>query len=103
MKINVDSHQEGGAYFVSFTHVANKINYHTYIRLEDIKSWTSVAKSGGADRSTRWLLETKDGDVYYTLTNFNEIMETSKWYPRSTDGRGAGRIADNHLYGEDDG
>lgn len=98
MKINVDSSQEGGAYFVSFTHVVDGENYHTYLRLEDIKSWTATAMSDHVDRSTRWRLETVNGDNYYTLSNFNEIMTTSKWYPRSTDGRGLGRVGDDHLY-----
>jgi len=39
MKINVETAQEGGAYFVNFTHVREGENYHAYIRLEDVKFW----------------------------------------------------------------
>ncbi|MAF25060.1 hypothetical protein CL634_05740 [bacterium] len=98
MKINLDSSQEGGTYFVNFTHVENGDNYHTYIKLEDIKSWESIAESGGADRSTRWKLTTIQGDIYYTLNTFNDIMSTTNWYPRPSDGSGHGRLADTHLY-----
>lgn len=98
MKINVDTTNPGGAFFVSFTHVRGDENYHTFIRLEDIKSWESVTNSGNADRATRWCLKTIHGDTYYTLSNFNEIMTTSRWYPRPTDGDGLGRVGDNQLY-----
>ena len=100
MKINVDSSQSGGAYFVNFTHVKDGDSYHAYIKLEDIKSWESVAMSGNHDKSTRWKLTTVQGDIYYTLNNFGHIMSTSSWYPRSSDGRGTGRVADCHLYAD---
>jgi len=98
MKINVESSQEAGANFVNFTHVRDGKNFHTYIRLQDIKSWESIAGSGRADRTTRWRLNTVQGDVYYTLNNFNEIMTTNKWYPRHGDGNGVGRVDDRYLY-----
>ena len=98
MKINLDTAQEGGAYFVNFTHVREGENYHAYIRLEDVKSWESVAMSSKHDRAARWRLQTVQGDSYYTLNNFTEIMTTSKWYPRSTDGTGQGRVGDDQLY-----
>lgn len=100
MKINVDSSQEGGAYFVNFTHVSAGKSYHAYIRLNDIKLWESVAMSGGHDKATRWKLITIQGDIYYTLNNFNHIMTTARWYPRDSDGAGQGRIADDCLYGD---
>lgn len=99
MKINVDSTREAGANFVDFTHVRNGENYHAFIRLQDIKSWESIAMSGKADRATRWRLTTVQGDVYYTLNNFNEIMTTTRWYPRPSDGRHTGRVGDERLYG----
>jgi len=100
MKINVESTQEGGAFFVNFTHVRDGKNYHTYIRLENIKSWESTTESRQADRATRWILETMQGDRYYTLSNFNHIMSTVTWFPRPSDGRGNGRIGDTYLYDE---
>jgi len=101
VKINLETTQEGGAFFVSFTHVRDGENYHAYIRLEDIKSWESVAMSSKHDRATRWRLQTVQGDSYYTLSNFTEIMTTSCWYPRPSDGKGLGRVSDERLYVED--
>ena len=98
MKINLDTAQEGGAFFVNFTHVREGENYHTFMRLEDIKSWESIAMSPQHDRATRWRLQTVHGDNYYTLNNFNEIMTTSRWYPRPSDGNGLGRVGDDRLY-----
>ena len=98
MKINLETAQEGGAFFVSFTHVRDDENYHTFIRLEDIKSWESIVGSGNPDRASRWCLKTRDGASYYTLSNFNEIMTTSRWYPRPTDGTGIGRLSDQNLF-----
>jgi hypothetical protein len=103
MKINVDSSQDGGAYFVNFTHVRDGDNYHAYIKLEDIKAWESVAASRRHDRSTRWKLTTTQGDVYYTLNNFDHIMSTSRWFPRPKDGSGSGRISDSYLYTDGEG
>jgi len=101
VKINLETTQEGGAFFVSFTHVRDGENYHTYIRLEDIKSWESVAMSRDQNKASRWCLKTAQGDTYYTLSNFNEIMTTSRWYPRLSDGKGLGRVSDERLYVED--
>jgi len=98
MKINVESSQSGGAYFVNFTHVKDGDNYHAYIKMEDIKSWESVAMSRKHDKFTRWKLTTIQGDIYYTLNNFGHIMTTSRWYPRPSDGHGTGRVADSYLY-----
>jgi len=98
MKINVEAEQQGGAFFVSFTHVRDGENYHAFIRLEDIKSWEAIVGSGNHDRSSRWRLKTNQGDLYYTLSNFHEIMTTSRWYPRSSDGTGIGRLGDDNLY-----
>ncbi len=102
MKINVDTAQQSGAFFVNFTHVRDGENYHTFIRLEDIKSWESVAAPGSVDRASRWCLRTTQGDTYYTLNNFNEIMTTSNWYPRTTDGKGLGRVGDDRLYSREE-
>jgi hypothetical protein len=98
MKINLETAQDGGAFFVSFTHVRDGENYHAFIRLEDIKSWESIVGSGSHDRSSRWRLKTRDGDCYYTLSNFHEIMTTTQWYPRDADGKGMGRVGDERLY-----
>ena len=98
MKINVDSSQDGGTYFVNFTHVRDGENYHAYIKLEDVKAWESVAVSRSANRATRWKLTTVQGDTYYTLNNFDHIMSTSRWFPRPQDGTGSGRISDSYLY-----
>lgn len=102
MKINVDTAQQSGAFFVNFTHVRDGENYHTFIRLEDITSWESVASPGNKDRAKRWRLRTRQGDSYYTLSNFNEIMTTSNWYPRPNDGKGLGRVGDDRLYSRDE-
>lgn len=98
MKINLETPQEKGAFFVSFTHVRDGDNYHAYIRLEDIRSWEASVNSSDADRATRWRLQTTSGDIYYTLSNFHEIMTTTRWYPRPSDGSGMGRVGDERLY-----
>ena len=100
MKLNLDTTTDGTSYYVNFTHVRDGDNVHTYIKLDDIKSWESVAMSGAHDRATRWRLTTVQGDNYYTLNNFTEIMTTSRRYPGSTDGRGHGRVGDEFLYEE---
>lgn len=102
MRINLDTIQEGGAFFVSFAHVRDGENYHTHIRLEDVKSWEAAAGSQESDRTTRWRLQTTQGDSCYTLSNFHEIMTTSRWYPRPSDGAGQGRVGDDRLYSRDE-
>jgi hypothetical protein len=103
MNLSLDTSVDEGEYFINFTHVRDGENYHIYLRLKDIKLWESVAMSRSHDRATRWRLETVHGDVYFTLNNFNEIMTTSRKYPRSTDGSGTGRVGDDYLYrGEDE-
>jgi len=102
VNLSLDTDKDPADYFVNFTHVRNDDNFHIYIRLSDIKSWESIAKSGGADRSTRWKLTTIQGDIYYTLNSFNEIMTTSRKYPRTTDGSGHGRVGDAYLYRNDE-
>ena len=102
MKINLETAQDGGAFFVSFTHVRDGDNYHAYIRLEDIKSWEAAVSSHGDDRATRWSLQTTNGDIYYTLSNFHEIMTTTRWYPRPSDGSGIGRVGDERLYSREE-
>lgn len=98
MKLNLDATPEAKAHYVNFTHVRDGENFHIYIKLEDIKCWESVAMSGTHDRATRWCLTTVQGDVYYTLNNFNEIMTTCILYPRSSDGQCQGRVPDRYLY-----
>ena len=98
MKLNLDATPESMTYYVNFTHVRDGDNFHIYIKLEDIKCWESVAMSGAHDRSTRWCLTTVQGDTYYTLNNFNEIMTTSTLYPRPSDGKSTGRVPDQCLY-----
>jgi len=102
VKLNLDTTTDGTAHFVNFTHVRDGENFHIYIKLEDIKSWESVASSSAHDRATRWCLTTAQGDAYYTLNNFTEIMTTSCQYPRLTDGRGHGRVGDQFLYKKDE-
>jgi len=96
--LNIDDSNDISEYFVNFTHVRDGENYHIYIRLKDIKSWESIARSRDRDRSTRWKLTTTQGDVYYTLNNFSHIMTTSTKYPRPADGSGIGRVGDEQLY-----
>ena len=103
MNLNLDTNSASSEYFVIFTHVRDGENYHVYIKLNDIKSWESVAMSSKADRATRWKLTTVQNDVYYTLSNFNEIMTTNRKFPRSKDGRGMGRVGDDWLYGRREG
>lgn len=102
MKLNLDATKDSTAYFVNFTHVRDGENFHAYIKLEDIKAWESIARSSKYDRATRWRLLTVQGDVYYTLNNFNEIMTTAQLYPRPTDGKGCGRVGDHYLYKKDE-
>jgi len=96
--LNLDDSPDISVYFINFTHVCEGQNYHIYIRLSDIKSWESVAMSTTHDRATRWKLTTNQGDTYYTLNNFNEIMSTVRKYPRAIDGAGHGRVGDDYLY-----
>jgi len=100
VKLNLDATPQSTAYYVNFTHVRDGDNFHTYLKLEDIKCWESVAMSGAHDRATRWRLVTVQGDIYYTLNTFNEIMTTSRLYPRPSDGNGTGRMGDEYLYEE---
>jgi hypothetical protein len=96
LSLNTDADRSD--YFVNFTHVRDGENYHIYLRLEHIKSWEAIAMSGSADRATRWRLTTTQGDTYYTLNNFNDIMTTCKKYPRAGDGNNCGRVGDSYLY-----
>ena len=102
MKLNLDTTTDGTSYYVNFTHVRDGDNFHIYIKLEDIKSWESVAMSGDQDRATRWRLTTVQEDTYYTRNNFTEIMRTSYRYPRPADGRNQGRVGDEFLYKKDE-
>lgn len=101
MNLNLDTTTDESEYFINFTHVRDGDNFHIYLKLKDVKSWESVAMSAKADRATRWRLITVQNDVYYTLNNFNEIMTTSRRYPRPNDGKGTGRVGDERLYNKE--
>ena len=100
MRINVEGDTEIGAYFVSFTHVHDGKNHHAYIRMDDIKSFDNTLES--QDRATRWRLETNDGNVYYTLNSFIDIMDTNKWFPRHREGTKTGFVMGELLYRENE-
>ncbi len=100
MRINVEGDTEIGAYFVSFTHVLDGKNHHTYIRMDDIKSFDNTLES--QDRATRWRLETNNGDVYYTLNSFIDIMDSNKWFPRQREGTKTGFVMRELLYRENE-
>jgi len=96
MKINVEAAQEAGAYFVNFTYVKKGKNYHAYIRMDDIKSFQAELRS--QERDQRWRLETKSGDVYYTLNSFIDIMDTNMWFPKNREGKTNGFVLNELLY-----
>jgi hypothetical protein len=57
MKFNLESEQQGGAYFVQIDHVREDEEYTTFVRMDDIKSWESNRKKKMGDR---WDLDPHD-------------------------------------------
>jgi hypothetical protein len=90
MKINLESEQQGGSYFVRVDHMRDGSPRTTFLRMEDIKSWESNTKSKVDDRWD-WTLTTVQGDVYHVTDNFRHIMSSADWYPREVDVRKNGR------------
>ena len=84
MKFNLESEQQGGAYFVQIDHIREGEEYTTFVRMDDIKSWESNRKNKMGDQ-WRWTLTTVQGDVYKVTENFRHIMSTADWYPREVD------------------
>ena len=84
MKFNLESEQQGGAYFVQVDHIRDGEEYTTFVRMDDIKCWESNRKKKVGDHWS-WTLTTVQGDTYNVTESFRHIMSTADWYPREVD------------------
>ena len=84
MKFNLESEQQGGAYFVRVDHIRDGEKLTSFIRMDDVKNWETNSKSKVGDQ-WNWTLTTVHGDVYHVTDNFRHIMSSADWYPREVD------------------